>query len=105
MRIWLTTRHAPVLRMKNAETSQILALEALGFIAADAQRLDRFLLTTGLDAQQIGEFAGDGAFQGGVLDYLLGDEPLLLAFAEHADVRPEAVARARFQLPGATDAA
>jgi hypothetical protein len=105
MRIWLTTPYVMAHRMKTAESSQILALEALGFIAADADLLDRFLLTTGLDAQQIRESAPEAAFQAGLLDYVLGDEALLLAFAAHAGIKPEAVARARFQLPGATDAA
>jgi Protein of unknown function (DUF3572) len=36
-----------------------------------------------------------------VLDHLLGDQTLLLVFAESEDLAPEQVARARRALPGA----
>ena len=39
-------------------------------------------------------------FLAAVLDYLAGDEPLLLAFAADAGVQPEAVARAHAALRG-----
>ena len=36
----------------------------------------------------------------GVLDYILGDESLVLEFAEYAGIAPDAPARARSALPG-----
>ena len=44
--------------------------------------------------------ARETAFLGGVLDYLLGDEKLLVAFSEAQGLAPEAVIGARRRLPG-----
>ena len=40
-------------------------------------------------------------FLSGVIDYLLSDDALLIAFAEDASLDPSTVALARYSLPGA----
>jgi len=76
------------------------AIAALGFLAADPERLQRFLGLSGLGPHNLRRAAADPAFLGAVLDYLAGDEPLLIAFASHQSWRPEDVIRARDALGG-----
>ena len=85
----------------SAPDPETLALQALAFLAADDDRLARFLGLTGIAPGSLGGIARDPAGLGAVLDYLLGWEPLLLDFAAAADIPPDAVARARRKLPGA----
>ena len=77
-----------------------LAVSALVFLAADADRLGRFLALTGLEPQTIRLAAQEPGFLAGVLDHIAGDENLLLAFAGENGVRPEEVSRARNLLTG-----
>ena len=76
------------------ESARSLAVRALAFIGADADRLSRFLNLTGLGPHNLRSAAADPAFLDSVLDYLVADEELLVAFAADAGVKPEAVARA-----------
>lgn len=76
------------------------AIAALGFIAEDSERLERFLALSGLGPQNLRSAAGSPGFFVGVLDYLLTDEKLLIAFAARQGWRPEEVERARSALGG-----
>jgi hypothetical protein len=84
----------------NLEAGRSLAVSGLAFIAADSDRLSRFLNLTGLGPHNLRTAAADPAFLSSVLDYLVGDEALLLAFAADAGLKPEAVARAHAALRG-----
>lgn len=84
-----------------ASAAAALAPRALAFLAGDPERLGRFLVMTGIGPAALRAHAADPALLGGVLDHLLGDERMLLAFAEASGLPPEAVARARRLLPGA----
>ena len=77
-----------------------IAIQALGFLAADEERLERFLALSGLDTAGLREAAAAPGFLAGVLDHLCADEPALLAFAAEAGLAPEAVAAARALLCG-----
>jgi len=77
-----------------------LAVSALAFLAADGDRLERFLAVTGLGPQNLRGAAADPGFYGSVLGYLVADEPLLLEFAAQAGRRPEEVVRALERLEG-----
>ena len=81
-----------------AEAAEALAIQALAFLAEDGARLGRFLAATGIGPQEIRAAAGEPHFLAGVLDYLAGDEPLLLEFATHLGLDPADVARACGQL-------
>jgi hypothetical protein len=85
------------------EQAETLALQALGYLAADEDRLSRFVLTTGLTPQDLQQRAGDPMFLAGVLDYLMTDDALVVAFAEENAVAPETVMAARRRLPGLSD--
>ena len=78
----------------NPDSARSLAISALAFIAADPDRLTRFLGITGLGPDNLRTAAADPAFLGSVLDYLVADEKLLVEFAADAGLKPEAVARA-----------
>ena len=79
---------------------QSTAIAGLSFLAGDQERLERFLLATGLDPQDVRRAAADPAFLLSVLDYFVGDEPLLRAFADEQGFSPEEVIRARDSLAG-----
>jgi hypothetical protein len=72
-----------------------LAVAALGFLAAEPDRLSRFLALSGLGPENLRAAASAPGFLAAVLDYLLSDEPLLLGFTAEQGVAPESVARAR----------
>lgn len=77
-----------------------IAISALGFIAAEPERLGRFLAITGIGPHSIRYAAREPHFLTGVLDHLAADESLLLAFANENAVDPGEVIRAREILAG-----
>ena len=82
------------------EQAEMLAISALGWLAADPERLERFVAVSGLDLGDLRRAASEPGFAAGVLDYICSDEPTLLALAEHANLRPEEVAGAQMLLSG-----
>ncbi|MFG1295950.1 DUF3572 domain-containing protein [Xanthobacter variabilis] len=74
--------------------AQEVAVAALSFIAADGERLVRFLAETGLSPANLREAASKADFGAGVLAYVLSDEPLLIAFAESQQLTPKHVVSA-----------
>ena len=82
------------------ETASALAIEALSYLANDPEQMSRFLALTGIDPGAIRAAADEPNFLCGVLDYVCGDERLLIAFAGHAGVAPEEIGRARHALAG-----
>jgi hypothetical protein len=72
-----------------------LALAALTYLAADATRLGRFLAATGLGPENLREAARNPSFLPGVLDHVLSDEAMLVAFAAEESVDPKVVTEAR----------
>ena len=76
----------------------MLAIQALTFIAEEPERLNRFLEMTGLSLGEIRAAAGAPGFLAGILEHMLGDENLLIAFATSAGIDPAEVARARSAL-------
>ena len=83
------------------EAAEHLAIQALTFIGSDPTELGRFLALTGIGPAELRSAAREPEFLVGVLDHVLGYEPLLLAFAKDADVKPGTVAQARRALAGA----
>lgn len=86
---------------RTGEQAEALALRALAFLAGDEDRFHRFLLSTGATAEDVRQRAAEPEFLSGVIDHLLTDEALLVAFAEDAALEPSSVAAARYRLPGA----
>jgi Protein of unknown function (DUF3572) len=73
----------------------MLAVQALAFIAEDDGRLSGFIASTGIAVQSIRDAAREPNLLTGVLEHILADENLLIAFAASTDLDPAEVARAR----------
>ena len=80
--------------------ARALAVDALAFLAADPERIGRFLALTGIGPGDVRSAAAEPHFLAGVLDHVSGDERLLLEFAAHAEIKPAVVERARMSLEG-----
>ncbi len=83
-----------------ADLGQSTAIAALAFLAADPDRLARFLSVTGLGPHSLRQAAAQPGFLASVLDYLAADEPLLVAFAADQGIAPENILLARNSLGG-----
>ena len=77
------------------QTAEMLAVQALAFIAEDDTRLSGFIASTGVAVQSIRDAAREPNFLAGVLEHILAEENLLIAFADSAGINPTEVARAR----------
>ena len=82
------------------DAAESLAVQALAFIAQDAERLGRFLAVTGIGPGEIRAASGDPAFLAGVIDYLASDEQLIKDLAGETGIDPLTVEQARFVLGG-----
>ncbi len=82
------------------EAAEMLAVQALAFIAEDPERMGAFLGATGIAPETIRDAARSPDFLGGVLEHMLADESLLLAFADGAGLDPAEIAQARSALGG-----
>jgi hypothetical protein len=77
------------------EAAETLAIQALSFLAADAERLERFMSLSGLSPENLRAAAADPGFLVAVLDHLARDEALLVTFAESVRCEPSLVIMAR----------
>ncbi|HSF96495.1 MAG TPA: DUF3572 domain-containing protein [Thermohalobaculum sp.] len=77
-----------------------LAVRALAWMAADPELIGGFLAAAGAGPSDLRARAAEPEFLGFVLDYLLSNEPALVAFAAAEGVRPDLPLRARAALPG-----
>ena len=82
------------------ESAETVAIQVLGFIAEEPERLDRFLALTGIGPESLRDAAREPNFLLGVLDHLASDETLLRSFAEQREIAPEVVTMARDLLAG-----
>jgi len=82
------------------EAAELAAIDALSFLAGEPEALGRFLALTGIEPAMLRGAAADPMFLAGVLDYFLGDEPLLVAYASRAGIPPADIAAARRALGG-----
>lgn len=88
---------APGLTRDDAET---LAIQAVAFLAGQEDHFLRFVALTGTSVDAVRESLGDPAVLGAVLDFVLADEALLLAFCASVSIAPDRPGRARRLLPG-----
>jgi Protein of unknown function (DUF3572) len=77
------------------EVAEIVAIQALNFIAGDPERLGLFLAETGIGPQNLRAAAADPAFLASVLDFVLRDDATVQAFAKASELHPTNVAAAR----------
>jgi hypothetical protein len=72
-----------------------MAVEALAFLGRSPERLARFLDISGLRPDTLRAAAAEPGFFAGLMDYLVSDEELLVAFAGEIEASPESVMQAR----------
>jgi hypothetical protein len=77
-----------------------VAVDALIWLAGQPDAFGRFLAETGIDPAALRALAQDPDGLGFVLDFLLRDEALLVAFADASGLDPAVPGRARRGLPG-----
>lgn len=80
------------------ERAEILALEALAWLAADEGGITRFLAASGVDAADLRQAAGSPGLAVAVLNFLLSHEDLLLTFCENTGTSAMTLHRARHLL-------
>lgn len=85
------------------KAAEILAINALSFLASEPERLGRFLAISGIGPDTLRKGAADPHFLAGVVDYLLSDETLLFLFAESQGIGVDEPQKARAALPGAME--
>ena len=77
------------------ERAEILALEALGWLAGQPEAMQGFLNLSGIDVAGLRDGAGTSEVGAAVLDFLLGDEPAMLRFCEDMQIDPRQMQAAR----------
>jgi Protein of unknown function (DUF3572) len=85
------------------EAAQTLALQALGWIAAEDEVFPQFLTATGANLGDLRARATDPDFQGAVLDFLMQDDRWVVAFCDGQGHPYTAVQLARAALPGGAE--
>ena len=82
----------------SAREAELLAIQALGFLAEEPERLERFLALTGIGIETLTRDAGNPAVLTAILNHLLKDESLLLTLAANNGAAPTDIARAHDRL-------
>ena len=77
------------------EVAEIVAVQALSFIAGDAELLGRFLTETGIGPATLRTAASDPQFLRSVLDFVMRDDATMKAFATASQLHPTNIAAAR----------
>jgi hypothetical protein len=76
------------------EVAEIVAVQALSFIAAEPGRLGAFLAESGIGPDTLRSAAADPHFLASVLDFVLRDDATVKAFASASQLHPTNIAAA-----------
>jgi hypothetical protein len=76
------------------QAAEIVAVQALSFIAGEPERLGRFLAETGIGPETLRQSAANPGFLVSVLGFVLRDDATVAAFAASVDLHPTNVAAA-----------
>lgn len=74
--------------------AEIVAVQALSFIAGDPERLGLFLAETGIGPETLRNAAADPRFLASVLDFVMRDDATVKAFANVSQLHPTNIAAA-----------
>ncbi len=77
-----------------------LAVAVLGWLANEPDMLSRFLALSGLGPHDLRSAMQDTGFHAGLLDFVMNDEPSLMAFCAVSGYKPEQVAAAWARISG-----
>lgn len=84
----------------NKKNAIAVAQDAIIWLSQDSDTLGTFLSASGAAPGDLAARVADPDFLGFLLDFVLGDDARVLAFAAAAGLPPEDVVRARAALPG-----
>jgi Protein of unknown function (DUF3572) len=76
------------------EAAEIVAIQALSFIAGDPERLGAFLAESGIGPETLRNAAADPRFLSAVLDFIMRDDATVKAFADSVQLHTTNVAAA-----------
>ncbi len=82
------------------ESAETLALQALGWLAANDDLLPVFLGSTGASEADVRARAEDPVFLGAVLDFLMLDDAWVIGFCDAQALPYARIMQARAALPG-----
>lgn len=82
------------------ESAEVLGLQALGWLAGNDDLLQTFLDSTGASEEDLRLRAGDPAFLGAVLDFLMMNDDWVIDFCDTQSMPYEKLMQARAALPG-----
>ena len=76
------------------EVAEIVAIQALSFIAGEPERLGLFLAESGIGPETLRNAAADPRFLASVLDFIMRDDATVKAFAGVSQLHPTNIAAA-----------
>ncbi len=76
------------------QVAEIVAIQALSFVAGDAGRLGLFLAESGIGPETLRTAAADPQFLASVLDFVMRDDATVKAFAAASQLHPTNIAAA-----------
>jgi hypothetical protein len=76
------------------QVAEIVAIQALSFIAGDPERLGLFLAESGIGPETLRTAATDPHFLANVLDFVMRDDTTVKAFAAASQLHPTNIAAA-----------
>jgi uncharacterized protein DUF3572 len=76
------------------EVAEIVAIQALSFIAGEPERLGLFLAESGIGPETLRNAAADPRFLASVLDFVMRDDATVKAFAKVSQLHPTNIAAA-----------
>ncbi|RID91937.1 DUF3572 family protein [Gemmobacter lutimaris] len=82
------------------EAAETLAIRALGWLVSQEELLPGFLAATGSAPADLPARVADPEFLAAVMDFLLAEDAMVVAFCESAGLPYEAPMQARAALPG-----
>lgn len=84
----------------NSAAAEVLAIKALGWLAANEELLGVFMGASGATPDELRTKAGDPEFLGAVLDFITMDDAWVVEFCNDNGLAYEEPLRARQALPG-----
>ena len=76
------------------EVAEIVAIQALAFVAGDADGLGSFLAESGIGPETLRDAAANPQFLAHVLDFVMRDDATVKAFAAASNLHPTNIAAA-----------
>jgi hypothetical protein len=82
-------------RYNPREVAEIVAIQALSFVAGEPERLGFFLSESGIGPETLRSAASDPQFLVSVLDFVMRDDETVKAFCTASELDPTNIAAAR----------